>query len=58
MEYHAYNYEYGVLGSSNYGGFTPADVGLLMKNYPTYFNSLSYRNFPWTAKSNFMYPLP
>ena len=56
LEYHAYNYEYTVLGSGNYGGFTPQDVGQLMTHHPKYFHSMAYRNFSWTTTTNFIYP--
>ena len=56
IEYHAYSYEYNVLGSSNYGGFTPVAVGDLMRQFPNYFHTLSYTNYPWTTTANFIYP--
>jgi hypothetical protein len=57
LEYHAYSYEYNILGSSNYGGFTPTDVRQLMTQFPSYFRSLSYTNYHWTTATNFIYPL-
>jgi len=56
LDFHAYSYEYNVLGSGNYGGFTPSDARQLMLQYPNYFQSLHYMNFPWTTRANFIYP--
>lgn len=56
LEYYAYSYEYNVLGSSNYGGFTSSDVGGLMTQFPKYFKSLTYINYTWTKTVNFIYP--
>lgn len=56
LEYHAYSYEYNVLGSSNYGGFTNTRVGELMKQFPD-FSTYSYMNYPWTTNHHFIFPI-
>lgn len=55
IEFHGYSYEYS-LGSPNYGGYTAADAQRLMTQYPDYFKSLNYTNFPWTRTTKFLYP--
>ena len=51
LDFHAYSYEYNVLGSSNYGGFTTSDVVKFAETYPA-FNSMHYDNFSWTKHFN------
>ena len=51
LDFHAYSYEYNVLGSSNYGGFTMSDVVKFAETYPA-FNSMHYDNFSWTKHFN------
>lgn len=56
LEYHASSYEHSVLNNPLAGGYSPADVRSLMNQFPSYFQQLSYMNFPWSKTANFIYP--
>jgi RHS repeat-associated protein len=55
LEFHAYSFSNG-LGGGNLSYFTSDMVKSFMTNYPSYFNSLNYINFPWTSSVNYIYP--
>jgi len=55
LEFHAYSYQH-YLGGLQLNSFTTDVVRGLSAQNPTYFNTLGYRNFPWTSNSSFIYP--
>ncbi len=55
MDFGAYSYQHS-LGSTNYGGYTSADVRQFMTSFPDWYSKLGYINFNWTYNHSFSYP--